>query len=291
MSADQAKAKYGYEATNDIVRRVEHWTKRTYENYLDGHKMIEYSGINPWGVCPFVFTPRYRFSHYWGDPLTPDIMDVQDELNMRIADIGEAINYNAHPVRWGINLPRDFNAKNYPLGPNAMWNMGRALQGQPVPQVGMMEAQHAVSPGVLEHVKFLYDWSRTSVFAPPIAFGEDNGGGQRSGTTLEVRMMPLIKSVRRSRSYLTAGMRRALQITAIILEQKKYGDVSGRRDQQHDEGQHHSAVRLPSRHAIKSATVDEVVKLYRPILLLSALKHPRQSWDVAPAKSLVSVSS
>ncbi len=246
MSPEQAKARYGYEAHNDLVRRVEHWTKRTYENYLDGHKITEFSGYNPWGIVPFVYTPRYRFSNWWGEPLSPDIMDVQDELNMRIADIGEAINYNAHPVRWGINLPRDFNAKNYPLGPNAMWNLGRALQGQPVPEVGMLEAKNAVSPGVLEHVRFLYDWSRTSVFAPPIAFGEDNGGGQRSGTTLEVRMMPLIKSVRRSRSYLTAGMRRALQITAILLEQKKFGDVPVRAVQSMHEGQHRAAVRLPA---------------------------------------------
>ena len=145
---------------------------------------------------------------------------------MRIADIGEAINYNAHPVRWGINLPRSFIAKNFPLDPNALWDLGRTIGSSPKPEVGIMEAESAVSPVAFEYVKFLYDWSRTSSFAPPIAFGEDEGGGQRSGATLEIRMWPLVKSIRRSRAYLSSGIQRLLHITALILKQKKFEGVS-----------------------------------------------------------------
>jgi hypothetical protein len=186
-------------------------------------------------------------------------MDSQDELNMRVADIGEAINYNAHPTRWGINLPRDFTKENFPLGSNAMWNLGRSIGGFK-PEVGMLEAKTAVSPSAFEYVKFLYDWSRTSVFAPPIAFGEDNGGGQRSGATLEIRMWPLIKAVRRSRTYLSKSISRALKISAAILDAKSFPDVPKRAVASLKSGNivpsFHDV--LPRDHA---AVVDEVVKL------------------------------
>jgi hypothetical protein len=178
------------------------------------------SGVNPWGVVPVVYTPRLRFNNWFGESLAEDIIPVQDELNMRLADIGDAINYNAHPTRWGLNLPRDFTAANYPLGPNSFWNLGRSLGSSPEPKVGLLEVGAAVQPGVFNFLNFVYDWARTSSFAPPIAFGEDDGGGQRSGITLEIRMWPLLKAVKRSRAYLGASLRRAMRISGLILRQK-----------------------------------------------------------------------
>ena len=172
---------------------------------------------------PFEYIPRLRSSHWWGDSLTEDLIRVQDELNLRIADLGDAINYNSHPIRWGINLPRGFNSENYPVGPNTLWDMGRAPGGENKPEVGILEAKEPVPEGAFKYVGFLYDWARTSVFAPPIAFGEDSGGGQRSGVTLEIRMWPLIKATRRSRSYFSTGLSRLLRKSGLILQQKRLG--------------------------------------------------------------------
>jgi Phage portal protein, SPP1 Gp6-like len=260
MTAEQARAKYGLDTHKEYVERVEHWTLEKYENTLDGRKLETYSGANPWGIVPFVYTPRYRMSSWWGEAITPDLIPVQDELNMRIGDIGDAINYNAHPVRWGVNMPRDFNAKNYPIGSNSFWNLGRVIGQSPPPQVGILEASAAVQSGVFEYLSFLYDWSRVSSFAPPIAFGEDDGGGQRSGVTLEIRMWPLIKAVRRSRTYLTGSLRQALMVSARILEQKRFSDVPVRAVGSLKEGSvlpHFNNI-LPRD---QSAAVDEVVKL------------------------------
>jgi hypothetical protein len=225
MTREQAMAKYRYDGENEIVHYVEHWTAEKHETYIDEKIVSRFSGENPWKIVPFVYTPRLRLNNWWGDALTPDIMPVQDDLNMRLADISDAINYNAHPIKWAINLARDFNAKNFPLGPNALWNLGRSIGSSPEPKVGVLESKNAISPAAFEYVQFLYDWSRTSVFAPPIAFGEDNGGGQRSGVTLEIRMWPLIKAVRRSRAYLMDGLMRALHISARILAQKNLPQI------------------------------------------------------------------
>lgn len=154
--------------------------------------------------------------------MTKDLIPVQDELNMRVADISDAINYNAHPVRWGRNMPRNFNAKSFPIGSNAFWDLGRTIGSSPPPEVGMLEADAAVQPGVFEHVQFLYDWGTSIAEVPPVALGKEPGGGQRSGVTLEMKMWPLIKAIRRSRGYLNTAMRRATYITAAILKQKEF---------------------------------------------------------------------
>jgi hypothetical protein len=222
ISRAQAKLFYGYDGKKDEVLFEEEWTLRSHKVVIDGKMRIEkYSGRNPYGVVPFVYIPRARSVSKYGDSLADDIIPVQDELNMRIADIGEAVNYNAHPIRYGLNLPHAFNASNYPVGSDSLWDLGRSF-GDHKPEIGVLEVKNPVPQGAVENVEWLYDWVRTSTFAPPIAFGEDNGGGQRSGATLEIRMWPLIKAVRKHRAYLRTGMRHAAYITGKILRQKDW---------------------------------------------------------------------
>ena len=260
MTPEQALAKFGHQSKREYSTMVEHWTPSIYATYLDDKPMDTFSGYNPWGVVPFVYCPRLRFINWWGDALTDDVIPSQDELNARVADVGEAINYNSHPVRWGVNLPIKFNAENFPMDANAMWDLGRTIGSNPPPQVGLLEAKAAVGQGSNEYINFVYDWTRTSVFSPPIAFGDDNGGGQRSGATLEIRMWPLIKSIRRSRSYLQSAFTRALRISAIILKQKEYSDIKTRSVNALLEGKvaPRFAEVMPRD---QQAIVDEVVKL------------------------------
>jgi hypothetical protein len=201
-----------------------------------------------------------RTSGWWGDALTPEVQRPQDELNATLADIGEAINYNSHPTRYGINLPRAFNGRNFPLGVNAFWDLGRAIGSSPKPEVGMMEAKNPVPPQVFEYVRFIYDWTRTSSFAPAVVFGEDSGGAQRSSATIELRMWPLIKYTRRSRAYMSDGIRKMIWMTGKILKQKAFSSISRRAVERMIEGKIMPtfAEVLPPDH---QAIVDEVVKL------------------------------
>lgn len=224
---EQASTLYGIPVDGEsAVRRVEHWTLQTYEVTINGKRVDAYSGVNPWGAIPFIYIPRVRTLDWWGESLADDIYAPQDEINMRLADAGEALNVHAHPVLYGTNLPRDFNTKNFPLSASAMWDLGRTRAGGDTPEVGLLESKNPVSAATFEYIKFLYDWTRTSSSAPPIAFGEDNGGGQRSGVTLEIRLWPLLKAMRRSRGYLTAGLLQALQVTGRILKQKKFSGIN-----------------------------------------------------------------
>ena len=275
LTREQCLAKYGFDpgADKDDVWRIEHWTPTIYENRIDNHRIEEFSGVNPWGIVPFVYIPRLRTSMFWGDPITPDIMPIQDELNMRLADLGDAINYNSHPIRWGFNLPLSFNSSNFPIGPEAFWDLGRVLGNNPEPTVGLLEAANPVPEPAFKFIEFIYDWSRTSAFAPPIAFGEDSGGGQRSGRTLEIRMWPLLRATRRSRGYMANGLKRIMKISARILEQKNFPNIS-----QHELARSVDGSVVPDFWPLmpkdQAALVDEVVKLL-------ALRPPAISLDTA----------
>ena len=260
MTAEQARILYGYEAKTELVKRVERWSQTEHETWVDRVKISKYSGFNPYKVVPFVYIPRMRLQSWWGDGLAEEVIPIQNELNRVVADVSDAANYNAHPTRWGVNLPRDFNAQNYPLGPNSFWNLGRSITGNPDPSVGILEAKAAVSPEVFQYVKFIYDWGRIAANAPPIAFGEDEGGSQRSGVTLEIRMWPLIKALRRSRAYMDTGIKQAIYISACILAQKKFPDVPVRAVEKLLKGDivPHFYNIMPRDQA---AIVDEVVKL------------------------------
>jgi hypothetical protein len=219
MTREQAKAKYGYSASKDIVNRVEHWTQTEYTNRLDETPLEEYSGQNPWGFVPYEFIPRLRTTHYYGDSLTEDIIRIQDELNMRVADLGEAVNYNSHPIRYGYNLPKSFNTQNYPVGANILWDLGKTLGASNPPVVGILEAKNPLPTGTFDYIKFVYDWGLTSENTPPIALGLEETS-QRTGVSLEVKMYPLIRATSRSRGYFGSGLSRAMAKSAMILDQK-----------------------------------------------------------------------
>jgi hypothetical protein len=259
MTRDQARLAYGYETDKEIVTRVEHWTRMRYDTFLDAKKLSPYSGVNPWGFVPILYSPRMRTDNWWGDALTPDLMTVQDELNDRIADIGDALNYNAHPTRWGINLPRAFKRENFPLGPNALWDLGRQIGSMAPAEVGLLEPKNPVPDQAFKQLSFIYDWARMSSFAPPIVFGQDEGS-QRSGATLEIRMWSLVKYARRSRAYFAATLQRAIWMSGMILQQKKWADISQHavRRMLERKVQPVFAPVLPRDH---QAIVDEIVKL------------------------------
>lgn len=260
MTPEQAKLKYGYETAREYCTRIEKWTQSEYRTYIDDFEVSAFSGNNPWGLVPAVYTPRFRVHKYWGESLVKDVIPAQDELNMRLADIGDVISYNSHPIRWGVDLPSSFNAKNFPIGANSFWDLGRSFGANREPKVGVLEVENATTSQSFEYIKFIYDWTRTASSAPPIAFGEDNGGGQRSGITLEIRMWPLLRAIHRGRGYLTGSLMKAARISATILGQKRYEKITERSLKSIMAGRV-----IPSYADIlprdEAGTVDEIVKL------------------------------
>jgi len=219
-----AQSLYGYSGGQQWVNRIEHWTLDRYETRIGQMVIGSLSGKNPYGIIPFEYIPRFRSSGYYGESVIDDIYRVSDEVNMRIADIGESLNYNTHPIRFGYNLPANFNQSNYPLSASVIWNFGRVVGANEPPKLDMLESRHPVPVEAFRHVEFLYDWAITAAGTSAVSFGKDEGS-QRSGATLALRMWPLVRAIKRSRMYNGSAYKRLMDKGIKILEAHKPNTV------------------------------------------------------------------
>jgi hypothetical protein len=256
LSPEQVKLKFNVSNILDQNIYAEHWTTQSYETFLNTQQ-LQQPKINPYKVVPFAYSPRVRTSYWWGDSLIEDIISIQDELNMSIGDAGEVIRKNAHPIVTGHDIPAGFSKDVYRSNSDALWDLGRT-QGDRVPGVDVLEMKGDILEPAFNYIRFMLRMGRDQACTPAIAYGDDDGGGQRSGDTLEIRLNPLMASVRRSRSYFTPAARRMLKITAAILRQKNFSGIQARTiDSLEKLTPTYSSVLPRSRPAI----VDEVVKL------------------------------
>jgi hypothetical protein len=130
---DKAEAAMAYgiqvDSLPDEVVYLEHWTEGSYETSIGGKVLTEYSGANPWGRVPIVYVPRVRAEGFYGIALFEDIKGVQDELNARLADIGDNINNAAHPIRWIRNYRGD-PSRDFEMGADALWDLAARCLGK-----------------------------------------------------------------------------------------------------------------------------------------------------------------
>jgi hypothetical protein len=203
----------------DHVEYTETWTKKEVILLLD-RKVIHRSS-NPFenesgGLIPFVYFPHDRSLHeFYGDSLIPDIVGLMLEINIRLRDIGDDVEYRSHPYIWARDLRK--NDQRLPRKPSAVWNLGQTgLQGEP-PTVGVLDAK-GVDSSAFEYLDRLDRMLRYMTSITPVDLGEDEGS-QRSGLTLEVRKLPGIHSVKRTRTLWTSAMRQLVQKSLLVYAQ------------------------------------------------------------------------
>ena len=181
------------------VRVFEHWSETEYR-VLVGGKQAKYSDgapmrdKNPWGFVPFVYLPRYRTGSFYGKSLIDPLKGIQDEINLRLADVGDATSDATHQQTWVKNRQR--GNKGLRFNPHDIWNLGLNPSG-PEPEVGVLPAPE-VPPAVMTFTEALFDVLRQIGHTPPVVFGIDEGS-QRSALTLAFRMFPYTQMIYRYR--------------------------------------------------------------------------------------------
>jgi hypothetical protein len=213
IDAAEAHLAYGIEAQGDTTVYVEHWTETEYNTFIGDQRLDNFSGKNPWGWVPLEYFPRTRMEGFYGLSLAEDIMGLQDELNGRLADVGDNVSSAAHPIRWVRNY-RGSPDDDFQMGPDALWDLGQNLAGQADPEVGVLPAQ-AEPTSTFSFITFLMDISRNIAGTSPVAFGEDEGS-QRSGATLVLRLWPLLQSAKATRLFWRDGLIRLNHKIQII---------------------------------------------------------------------------
>jgi hypothetical protein len=201
---EEIELAYGVKVeTSSDVLYVEHWTEKEYAVYVAGQRLTNYGGANPWGRVPIEYIPRIRLEDFYGLSLIEDLRGMQDELNLRLADMGDRVANNAHPIRWVVNYRGD-PEKDFKMGADALWNLGSAVPGADKPEVGVLEPKSEPSSS-FEFIKYVNDLARSAAFTSPVAFGEDEGS-QRSGATLELRLWPMLQNCKVTRGYMVVGL-------------------------------------------------------------------------------------
>jgi hypothetical protein len=240
IDAATARRKYNVlldpDSKNTDVQVWEHWTPDYFEitvedknAYWDRAHNFPMSGPNPYRdpltrdkVIPFEYFPRDRAGSFYGIPLGKNMLALQDEYNLRQADLGDATLEAAHQFLFMRNAPQGHDIKRPKRG--TLNNLGTGAPGQDKPDVFAVSAGEAPESSI-RHAESVKADSRSAAYTPPVAYGEDEGS-QRSALTLAFRMWPLTQSVRTNRGFWADSfyqLHRKVIIVATTPEVDRYG--------------------------------------------------------------------
>ena len=203
---------YQMSSMPDVVKLMEAWTPNSYSLMVDDREIKE-TEVNTLGFIPHEYIPRMRTPdnyRYYGLSVVADVMKIQDEVNVRAADIGDGVAYSSHPIRWVVNYT---GKQDLEVGADALWDLGMEMGGRK-PAAGTLDVRGNYDQG-MSYVERVERFGRGASFLPAIAFGEDEGS-QRSSLTLLVRYYPLLRDIARQRLYLREGLRGWAKKTLVL---------------------------------------------------------------------------
>lgn len=205
----------------------EHWNSKEYHLVVDDQLISQ--GSNPYipitaspesskpAWLPFIHIPNLGVNgDYFGFGDAEAIYDLQDELNMRIADFGDIINYHAHPITLVKNYFGRF--EDLRTGPDVVWDMGREGEASYLEWGGP-------APGIMNYIELLMKVLFDTSSLTGVAFGRSEQS-QASGSALVVQMLPIVEIVRRKRAAWGPNLRelakRLLELEAMSMPSEQF---------------------------------------------------------------------
>lgn len=216
-----------FSSDHEVPWMIEYWSNLKYRAWINnvpverfnGTAWFPVSGANPFGFVPIVYIPHIRIDGFYGENMFDHVRGIVRELNLRVADFGDAVNADAHAYMGMRNVQGSPDIVTLAPGLNAI-NLGNALAlagNESIPDLWDLRKERA-SEAMNTLVASLYDQYRRDAFIPKVADGEDEGS-QRSGLTLAMRMLSLLWHTQSERVFWTSGLnllnRMALRILAI----------------------------------------------------------------------------
>lgn len=203
----------------------EHWTPLSYRQWIDDvlireepnpYCVLDKDGktiLRP-GIIPFVHIPNMRVGgEFFGWADAEAVLYLQDELNRRMADVGDALNNFAHPV----TLLKNFKGEVDELyvGPDAVWQMGPDADAEYLQWKGS-------PPTLFEYIQKIQDILYDTANMPDIAFGRmvkgSSGGSSKgmSGIALQIALMPVIERATMKRIFWGRGLKRLAHLATFM---------------------------------------------------------------------------
>lgn len=206
---------------SELVTYVETWTETEQVILVDDQEIHRepntLKGEDGRGIIPFVYFPRDRSQHeFYGDALVPDVVGLLKELNIRLKDVGDAVEYNAHPI---ITVANATNVPKQVPPPGEIINLGRNTSvNNPGanPEMVVLDSQ-GVHESAFQFISLIVRMLFFMASITSVDVGEDEGS-QRSGMTLEVRKLPALQQAKRTQAHWTRSMQRLVRISLMVYK-------------------------------------------------------------------------
>jgi hypothetical protein len=198
------------EGTRQVYTFTEILTDDNIEQYINDELIDQYP--NPIGQVPVVHIPNMTISSSpWGQSDIWDIIPLNRELNEKMTEVSDIINYHAAPV----TIITGAKASQLERGPKKVW------AGLPKDsQVFNLESRGNMS-GALEYITFLKRSMHEITGVPETALGQFQPVSNTSGVALAIQYQPLMNRYHMKRIHFTKGLERINEIiikTAAVFQ-------------------------------------------------------------------------
>lgn len=185
------------EGTRQVYTFTEILTDDMIEQYVNDELIDQYP--NPIGTIPVVHIPNMTISSSpWGQSDIWDIIPLNRELNEKMTEVSDIINYHASPV----TIITGAKAAQLERGPKKVW------AGLPKDaKVFNLESRGEMA-GALEYIQFLKRTMHEITGVPETALGQMQPISNTSGTALAIQYQPIMNRYHMKRIHFTKGLQR-----------------------------------------------------------------------------------
>lgn len=198
------------EGTRQVYTFTEILTDDSIEQYINDELIDQYE--NPLGLIPIVHIPNMTISSSpWGQSDIWDIIPLNREMNEKMTEISDIINYHAAPV----TIITGAKASQLERGPKKVW------AGLPKDaNVYNLESRGEMA-GAIEYIGFLKKAMHEITGVPETALGQFQPVSNTSGVALSIQYQPMMNRFNMKRIHFTKGLEKINELvirTCAVFE-------------------------------------------------------------------------
>jgi len=198
------------EGTRQVYTFTEILTEDSVEQYINDELIDQYD--NAIGVIPIVHIPNMTISSSpWGQSDIWDIISLNRELNEKMTEVSDIINYHAAPV----TIITGAKASQLERGPKKVW-AGLPKEAN----VFNLESSGNMA-GALEYITFIKRAMHEITGVPETALGQFQPVSNTSGVALAIQYQPMMNKYNQKKIHFTKGLEKINEViirTAAVFE-------------------------------------------------------------------------
>lgn len=209
------------EGTRQVFTFTEIMTDDLIEQYINDELIDQYP--NPIGMLPVVHIPNTTISSSpWGQSDIWDIISLNRELNEKMTEVSDIINYHAAPV----TVITGAKASQLERGPKKVW------AGLPKDATVFNLESRGEMAGALEYIQFIKRAMHEITGVPETALGQFQPVSNTSGVALAIQYQPMMNRYNQKRIHFTKGLEKVNELiirTCVVFEPEmlQYNPLQG----------------------------------------------------------------